>query len=142
MRSRNRTYSQRGTRRATTVVEMALAGMILVMLTMGVIEYGWLFLKQQQITNAARQAARIAATADATNTTVTASITSLMNSYGLGSSGYTTAFSPTDVSTASRGSAVSVTISITYSRITITRSSVLPAPTTITAQVSMQKEGA
>ena len=128
-------------RRGTTLVEMALALLLLMLLTLGVIEYGWLFLKQQQLTNTARQAARIAATADATNTTVTSQITALMSSYGMGSTGYTTAFSPTDLSAAARGSSVSVQVQVTYSRLTITNFRLLPMPTTLTATVAMQKEG-
>jgi Flp pilus assembly protein TadG len=128
-------------RRGTTLVEMALALTLLMTLTLGVVEYGWLFLKQQQVTNAARQAARIASTADATNSTVNSEISTLMSSYGMGSTGYTTTLSPTDVSTAARGSSVSVEISVTYSRVTITNFRILPMPTNLSATVAMQKEG-
>src|SRR3954471_10670513 len=103
-----RRNDRRHCRRATALVEMALALLLLMLLTMGAIEYGWFFLKQQQITNAARQAARIASTADATNATVNSQVTTLMSSYGMGSSGYTTTLTPADVSTASRGTSVSV----------------------------------
>ena len=131
-------------RRGTALVEMALALLLLMLLTLGAIEYGWLFLKQQQITNAARQAARIASTADATNATVNSQISTLMSSYGLGSSGYATTFSwgnSTDVSTVTRGTSISVKISVTYSAITITNFKILPLPTTLSATVAMQKEG-
>jgi len=129
-------------RRGTALVEMALALLLLMLLTLGAIEYGWLFLKQQQITNAARQAARLASTADATNATVNSQITTLMSSYGLGSSGYATTFSwANDVSTVARGTSVSVKISVTYSAITITNFKLLPLPTTLSATVAMQKEG-
>ena len=42
------------------MVEAAIVFPILLMLTLGAIEYGWLFLNAQQVTNAARQGARIA----------------------------------------------------------------------------------
>ena len=130
-------------RRGTALVEMALALLILLLLTMGAIEYGWFFLKQQQITNAARQAARFASTADATDATVSSQITTLMNSYGMGSTGYTKTYSwnPADVSTVARGTSISVTISVSYSKLTITNSSLLPTPATVSATVAMQKEG-
>ncbi len=141
MREIARNNLKRGGRRATALVEMALALLLLMLLTMGAVEYGWFFLKQQQITNAARQAARIASTADATNATVTSQVTTLMSSYGMGSSGYTTTFTPSDVSTAARGTSVSVKISVTYSKVTITNFSLLPMPTTVSATVAMAKEG-
>jgi Flp pilus assembly protein TadG len=141
MREIARNNLKRGGRRATALVEMALALLLLMLLTMGAVEYGWFFLKQQQITNAARQAARIASTADATNATVTSQVTTLMSSYGMGSSGYTTTLTPSDVSTAARGSSVSVKISVTYSKVTITNFSLLPMPATVSATVAMAKEG-
>ena len=44
-------------------IEMAMVLPLLMLLTLGVIEYGWMFLKSQQITNAARQGARAGALA-------------------------------------------------------------------------------
>ena len=41
------------------VVEMAIVLPLLILLTFGMIEYGWLFLRSQEISNAARQGARI-----------------------------------------------------------------------------------
>jgi Flp pilus assembly protein TadG len=131
----------RHNRRGTALVEMALALLLLMLLTLGAVEYGWFFLKQQQITNTARQAARVACTADATNATVKATVDSLMSSYGMGATGYAQPYSPTDVSSAARGTSVSVTVSVTYSKITITNFKLLPMPTTVSATVAMEKEG-
>jgi len=129
-------------RRGTALVEMALALIILLLLAMGAIEYGWLFLKQQQITNAARQAARLASTADATTADVDSQITTLMNSYGLGSTGYAKNYSwDGELKSIARGTTVSVQISVAYSKVTITNSSLLPMPATVSATVAMQKEG-
>jgi len=47
-------------RTGTTLVEAAFVLPLLLLVVLGAIEYGWLFYKQQQITNAARHAARIA----------------------------------------------------------------------------------
>jgi Flp pilus assembly protein TadG len=141
MRAQRQNFLRRHSSRATVLVEMALALLLLMLLTMGAVEYGWFFLKQQQITNAARQAARVASTADATNATVTSQITTLMSSYGMGSSGYTTTFTPDPVSSVTRGNSVSVKISVQYSNITITNFKLLPLPTTVSATVAMEKEG-
>jgi len=134
-------YSSLGRPRGTALVELAISLSLLLLITLGAVEYGWLFLKQQQIVNAARQAARIAALAYSTDTQVTSEITTLMSGYGLSSSGYTTTFTPSDFSTAATGSSVSVKIAVTYSKITITNFSLLPVPTTLSATVSMVKEG-
>src|SRR5690348_13377485 len=113
-------------RRGTALVEMALALIILLLLAMGAIEYGWLFLKQQQITNAARQGARIASTADANSDGVKSAVAALMASYKLDSSGYVTTTSPDEVKGVARGTSVSVTVSVPYSNVTITNCPLLP----------------
>jgi Flp pilus assembly protein TadG len=124
-------------------VEAALLFPIVMMLTFGVIEYGWMFLKHQQVTNAARQAARLAATVDATNGQVTSQVTSMMSTYGLGSSGYTTTIAAGTNNNVSqpRGTLVSVTVSVPYGNIDITGFTLLPLPSTISAKVTMEKEG-
>jgi len=115
--------------------------LLLLLVTLGAVEYSWLFLKQEQIANAARQAARLAATPDATNAMVTSEITTLMAQYGLSGSGYTTTFTPADVATAATGGTVEVQISVNYSKITITNFGMLPLPTTLSGIVTMIKEG-
>ena len=131
----------RRTRHGTALVEMALALLLLMLLTMGAIEYGWFFLKQQQITNAARQGARIASTADASTSDATTYVGTLMTNYGMGSSGYTASASPTEVKGLARGTSISYTVSVPYSAITITNFKLLPLPTTVSATVAMEKEG-
>ncbi len=128
-------------RPALMVVEAALLFPILLLLTFGVMEYGWLFIKQQQITNTARQAARQAATAFATQGQVDTTVGSLMSGYGLSGSGYSYTHNPGNAATAAKGSLVSVTISIPYANIDITGFRMLPMPDRISASVSMEKEG-
>ena len=81
------------------------------------IEYGWMFLKQQQITNVARQAARLAATPTRPAATSPRGSSTLMNDAGLGSSGYTP--DVTNLNT-TPGNTLTVTISVNYRNITIT----------------------
>ena len=47
--------------RGVAAVEMAVVLPLLLLVTFGLMEYGWLFLKAQQVANAARQGARYAA---------------------------------------------------------------------------------
>lgn len=54
--------------RGAAAVEAAIVLPVILMVTFGAIKYGWLFLKAQQITNAARNGARIAVLPDMDNT--------------------------------------------------------------------------
>lgn len=53
-------------RRGVTLVEVAISALLLLLVTFGVLEYGWMFRQQAYVTNAARQGARVAARADST----------------------------------------------------------------------------
>ena len=64
-------------RRGTTAVETAIVFPLLLLVTLGALRYGWLFLKAQQITNAARYGARIAIRPAATNDDVEKAIRGL-----------------------------------------------------------------
>jgi Flp pilus assembly protein TadG len=123
------------------VVEAALILPILLILTFGMIEYSWMFLKDQNITNAARAGARIAATADGTNAQVTTAVSNLMASYNLQSTGYTLTTSPANVSTAAKGTMITVTISFPYANAQVTGMSIFPVPATLHASAAMAKEG-
>jgi Flp pilus assembly protein TadG len=131
--------------RGTSVVELALAMTLLLYVVLGAVEYGYLFLRQQQITNAARQGARLAATPDATSTTVGSQIDTLMTAYGMpkGTYHYTTTLTPTNIQPGT-GNTLTVQISINYAgknNLAIVNSSLCPIPATLTAAVTMEKEG-
>ncbi len=113
------------------MVEMAIVLVLLLMLTLGAIEYGWLFLTMQRITNAARQGARVAAPLGATDTDGEAVMTTLL-------AGVPTAVP--DVTTS--GAMVTATVTVTTSAVRLVNWDVLPAPATLQATVSMAKEGA
>jgi Flp pilus assembly protein TadG len=134
-------------RRGTALVEMALVGILLLTLTFAAVEYGWMFLKQQQVVNAARQAARLAANIDSSNGQLTSQITTQMTSYGISSGAYTTTIyvdgaAGGDVSAAGRGHTVGVKIAVTYGTVSVTHlTSLLALPVTLSATVTMEKEG-
>ena len=83
-------------RRGAATVEMAIVFPLLLMLTLGGIRYGWLFLKWQQITNAARYATRIAIRADATVGEVSGAIDTLFDPNRADISGHTVKFYKTE----------------------------------------------
>lgn len=128
-------------RHGTAAVEASLVMLLLLTITFGVIEYSWMFLKQQHITNTVRQAARLGATADATTAQVNSTISSMMAAYGLSGSGYTTTITPGEVSGLAKGVNVTVSISVAYDNVDITGMKLFPTPETIRAAVTMEKEG-
>ena len=121
-------------------IEMALLLPLLLLLTFGVIEYGWMFLKSQQLTNAARQGARVGATVDATNADVLAAVNTIMNDSGMGGSGYTVNIAPA-VGGLPTGLTLTVTVSLTYANVDLTGVPIIPLPVTLSSSTSMAKEG-
>ena len=106
------------------------------------IEYGWMFLKAEQITNAARNGARIAIRPGENNTSVAADIDVLMVSAGMGASGYTITFTPSDITSPVLGETLEVQISVPWPNIALMNIPLLPGPANISASVAMAKEGA
>ncbi len=127
-----------GATRGVVSIEAALLFPLLLLLTFGVIEYGWVFLKSQQITNAARQGARIGARPDASNALVESTIASLMNDAGI--SGYQITM-PGDITQIPPGTAFVVEISVPYASIELGGPPFVPMPDNLHASVSMAKEG-
>ena len=129
-------------RRGLALIETALVLVLLVMLVMAAIEYGWMFMKQQQVTNAARHAARVAVTADSTTAEVDAVVTALMTSAGMDGSGYTVTYSPTEVGSAERLDDVTVTVTVPYDNsLELINMALLPVPQQLRGKVTMAKEG-
>jgi Flp pilus assembly protein TadG len=137
---------RRAARHGLATVEMALLLPLLLVLTFAAVEYGWMFFKQQQITNAAREAARLGATPNGTNATVTARVTQLMTDAGIQGGQYTLAIDP-GVGGLTPTTLFTVTISVDYPAISLTKMAdpskavYIPAPARLTASVAMNKEG-
>lgn len=123
----------------TAIVEAAIVFPLLLLLTLGIIEYGWLFLKAQQITNAARQAARIAVRLDASEPEVLAAIDSLMTAAGLPD--YNATISPVNIPDGRP--AIAIQIEVQCANIVLINAPLfLPTPTSLRGAVTMAKEGA
>ena len=126
-------------RRGIETVEAALVFPLLLLVTFGIVEYGWMFIKQHQLTNVTRQAARLAAMPDATTSSVNSVVTTMMQNANIG--GYTTTYSPAIAATPT-GQPITVTISVPYTHnLSLTNVTLLPLPATLEAQVAMNKEG-
>jgi len=117
--------------RGTLVVEAALVLPILLLLTLGVIQYSWLFLKAQQITNAARSGARVAIV----DGDVQLAVTNALKKTGM------TVGTPDITSSTVDGREV-LTVKLTStSSVRLLDISFLPTPETLHASVTMAKEG-
>lgn len=113
------------------MVEMAIVLSLLLLLVLGTIEYGWLFLTMQRMTNAARHGARVAAALGASDTDGQTAMTTLL-------SGVATAMPVV----ATSGDVVTATVTVTTSAVRLVHWDLLPVPATLTATVTMAKEGA
>jgi Flp pilus assembly protein TadG len=100
--------------RGSSVMELCLVLPILLMLAFGVAEYGYFFYVKNTVQGVAQTAARSAITSSSTNSSVNTVISNMMNAANLQGSGYTVTFTPTDVSSASPGTTVTVQISVSW----------------------------
>ena len=82
-------HFRRPRRRAAAVVEMAVVTPLLLTILFGIIEYGWVFMIKQSLTNAAREGCRVATLQGATDSQITGTITSYLSGTGLTTSDVT-----------------------------------------------------
>jgi len=133
--------------RGAAAVEAALVLPILLLVSFGAIKYGWLFLRAQQITNAARYGARVAIRAEASSTDVTTAIANLMTAAGMGTSGYGVTITLAggiiwdDLQTVEMGDAITVEVTVPSANIDIMDVPLFPDVGDIGASVTMAKEG-
>ncbi len=121
------------------LIEAAIVLPLIVLLVFAVLEYGWLFMKFQHVTNAARQGARVGARADGSSADVTTEVRDSLNAQGITT--YTLNLNPLDPSALSTGDPLTITVEVPYSDIALTGFSLLPLPGNLRASVTMAKEG-
>lgn len=127
-------------RRGIVLIEIAVMMPLLLMLILGCLEYGWMFLKSQQITNAARQGARIGATADGTVAEIQTAVANVMFASGLDGSGYVVTITPVDPTALQMSQLFEVAVSVSYDNIGF-GVPLVPTPATLEATVTMTREG-
>jgi Flp pilus assembly protein TadG len=127
-------------RRGAAIVEAAVVLPMLLLLVFGALEYGWMFVVQGSIVNAARQGARAGINPGATAANVQNQIAVVLQNAGLGASGYTTSISP-NVSSAASGTVLFITVTVPYQNVSLTHFPLLPTPTVLQSTVAMTKEG-
>ena len=107
-------FGKPGFRRGNAVLEMSLVLPILLMLAFGIADYGYFAYVKNCVQQTAQAAARKAISASATNSGVSTLVSQMMTSSGLGSSGYTLTTNPSNISSATAGSSVTVTINVSW----------------------------
>jgi Flp pilus assembly protein TadG len=134
-RRRPRHSRRRG---GAALVELAIVMPILCLLTLGLMEYGWVFLKVSQVNQAARQGVRTAVRPDATTENVKAAVAAMMLQAGIKSADYTLTYTDIAVNV---GQPVTVHVSVNYNKITLTGTGLVPLPDKIQGRGTMSKEG-
>ena len=104
--------------RGLATVEMAIVLPLLLLVTMGAIRYGHLFLIAQEVTNATRNGARRAIVPDATNADVEGIVRELMSAAGLDEGDYTLTL-PGDVHSIPMGQSVTVQITVPVANVDV-----------------------
>ena len=141
MKTTMKTAMKSSPRLGVSAVEAALLIPLVMMLLMGMLEYGWAFLKIQQINGAARHGARIGIVDDGTAAEVTAAVSTLMTESGLDTSGYVLTLVPADPLTLLPGEIFNVSIQIAYPNIELFGIPLIPTPAAIRGSTSMVREG-
>ena len=134
--------------RGTAAVEAAMMMPLVMLMTFALIKYGWLYVKVQQVNNAARHGARVAARADSDNADVDTEIAALMAKVWPGTGDppanwYVEMFEPLDVDDLDTGTIVTVTITTDYrgTPLDILSMAFVPVPARIAGTASMAREG-
>jgi Flp pilus assembly protein TadG len=131
--------SRSSSRRASALVETAIVLPVLLILTLGLIEYGWVFYKISQLNMAARHGVRVAVRPDATATIVENAVKDMMlKECGLQSDKFTLTYTPIAVTL---GQPITVHISVNYSVLSLTGTGFLPLPDKLQGRGTMVKEG-
>jgi Flp pilus assembly protein TadG len=134
-----------GARRGAVLVESALVMTVLLLVTLGGLEYGLLFLRSSQLSNAARDGARVGITFDGTNAAVEDAIDTRMQQAGIDNFTVTISTSDGDdndqVSETDPGADVTISVSVDYSEVGTGPIGLFPTPSELGGQTTMVKEG-
>jgi Flp pilus assembly protein TadG len=125
------------------MVEAAIILPLLLALTLGAIEYGWLFLNAQTITNIARQAGRMAILPHGSaKDEAIAMIDTLLAQAGLSDDSPTRSIVTSPIVGDPDGRLeVTVTVTVSTTSLAVVHAEFLPIPDKLSATVTMAKEG-
>lgn len=140
------TRGPRRGRRGAALVELAIVMPILCLLTLGLMEYGWVFMKISQINQAARHGVRIAVRPNSTTEEINAAVASLMTQAGIKAADYTLTYGTNPegnngIIDPPVGDPIKLRISVNYDKLTLTGTGLVPLPSTLQGYGAMAKEG-
>ena len=131
--------------RGNTAAEAAIVLPVILMVTFGAIKYGWLFLKAQQITNAARMGARIGVLPDSTVDKINTEVRNLMTAANINPDDCTVIITPEDIGSLEVGESLTVRVIVPHDKVDIMPVPLLtklePSDWNLGAEVTMAKEG-
>ena len=126
-------------KRGVAMIETAIVMLLLILITFGIMEYGWLFHRIQQMNSCARAGVRQAVLPDSTLPAVQNAVLTLATGYGI--YGYTMTVTPGDITVLGSGELITVTVEVPYPNIQLVGGSLFPMPDPLRASVTMAKEG-
>jgi Flp pilus assembly protein TadG len=121
-------------RRGLELIEAAIAFPLLILIVFGVVEYGWFFLEQEEVTDIARQVARVAAVPGGNYEGTFAALQT-----AAGSQYSSLAITQANNVGGTPGSILYITVSMPY--VKLTGGPLIPTPSSVSATVSMANEG-
>lgn len=133
--SQRRVRSSRRWRRGVAAVELAIVLPFFMLLLTGFMQFAWIFLVRHSMLHAAREGARAYAVQDATSTQAQQRAKDVLQSFGFTVSQFTVSST-----LAGNDAAVTVTIPMTASQVTIVDPFHLTGNGTLTAKVTMRRE--
>jgi Flp pilus assembly protein TadG len=120
------------------VVEFAIVAPVLVLLILGMIEYGRLVMCQQVLTNATREGARAAVLDGATASSVNTVVSNFLTASRV--HGATITVDPSSPSSAAFGAPVTVSVSVPFSQVSWLPTPIFLGSKTLTASTVMRRE--
>ena len=122
--------------RGAAVVELAVVLPLLLTLVFGIIEFGWLFMVRETLTNASREGCRVAVLQGSTDQNINNQVAASMAGASL--TGYTVGITHSTPG----NSTEKVAVSIPYSQVSLVGSYFGPTNFNLSATTAMRKEGA
>jgi len=121
-------------------VEAAIMMPVLIFLTLGLLQYGWIYMKSEQIANAARHGARVGARIDATDPEVQLAVADLMTKAGIVSYPTPTISHGPIPGTTQDSLTVTVRVPFKNGPLDLLKIPFIPVPNNLQSSVTMAKE--
>ncbi|MCH5377140.1 MAG: pilus assembly protein [Planctomycetes bacterium] len=130
----------RHVRAGAVTVEFALTLPIMLLLVLGIMEFGRAMMVEQMLTNAAREAARCGVLDGSSDTEVRAAVADYLATGGIAATDVTITIDPADLTAARKGTAVSVELSVPYNSVSWVPTPWFLGNTTLSSECVMRHE--